>query len=184
LRLKDLRTNTALVLQEPIILPATVAENIAYARPDASPEEIQAAARAANADLFIQAMPNRYATRIGDGAIPLSVGERQRINLARAFLKDAPILLLDEPTSALDAESEALICQSLERLCRGRTVLMVAHRPGTIAAAQRVVVLEKGRLSESGTHAQLRQAGGYYARVLAANTCEQESSGPDGRGPG
>jgi ATP-binding cassette subfamily B protein/subfamily B ATP-binding cassette protein MsbA len=168
LRLKDLRAHIALVSQEPMILPATVAENIAYARPQASPQEIQRAARSANADLFIQNMPDQYSSRVGDGAIHLSVGERQRINLARAFLKDAPILLLDEPTSALDAESEALIGQSLERLCQGRTVLMVAHRPGTIARLQRVVVLEKGRLSESGAPAQLRQAGGYYARVLAA----------------
>ena len=168
LRLKDLRASISLVLQEPIILPATVAENIAYGKPGASLEEIQAAARAANADGFIEKLPEKYQTRTGEGAARLSAGERQRINLARAFLKDAPILLLDEPTSALDGESEALIAQSLEALLRGRTTLVVAHRPGTIARLQRVLVLEEGRLTECGTPGELRAAGGYYARVMQA----------------
>lgn len=168
LRLKDLRANISLVLQEPIILPATVAENIAYGKPGASQEEIEAAARAANADGFIEKLPEKYQTRTGEGAARLSAGERQRINLARAFLKDAPILLLDEPTSALDGESEALIAESLEALLRGRTTLVVAHRPGTIARLQRVLVLEEGRLTECGTPAELRAAGGYYARVMQA----------------
>jgi ATP-binding cassette subfamily B protein/subfamily B ATP-binding cassette protein MsbA len=168
LRLKDLRANISLVLQEPIILPATVAENIAYGKPGASQEEIEAAARAANADGFIQKLPEKYQTRTGEGAARLSAGERQRINLARAFLKDAPILLLDEPTSALDGESEALIAESLEALVRGRTTLIVAHRPGTISRLHRVLVLEEGRLTESGTPAELRAAGGYFARVMRA----------------
>jgi ATP-binding cassette subfamily B protein len=168
LRLKDLRANISLVLQEPIILPATVAENIAYGKPGASQAEIQAAARAANADGFIEKLPEKYQTRTGEGAARLSAGERQRINLARAFLKDAPILLLDEPTSALDGESEALIAESLEALLRGRTTLVVAHRPGTIARLQRVMVLEEGRLTECGTPAELLAAGGYYARMMQA----------------
>jgi ABC-type multidrug transport system fused ATPase/permease subunit len=168
LRLKDLRANISLVLQEPIILPATVAENIAYGKPGASQEEIQAAARAAHADGFIEKLPEKYQTRTGEGAARLSAGERQRINLARAFLKDAPILLLDEPTSALDAESEALIAESLETLVRGRATLVVAHRPGTIAGLDRVLVLEQGQLTECGTPAELRGAGGYYARVMQA----------------
>jgi ATP-binding cassette subfamily B protein len=164
--LTDLRRQIGLVLQEPIILPATVAENIGYGKPGASAQEIAAAAQAANALGFIEKLPEKFQTRIGEGAARLSAGERQRINLARAFLKDAPIILLDEPTSALDAESEALIAESLRTLLRGRTALIVAHRPATIADCQRVVVLEEGRLTESGTSAELRAKGGYFARVM------------------
>jgi ATP-binding cassette, subfamily B, bacterial len=148
LRLQDLRSQIALVLQEPIILSATIAENIGYGKPWATRGEIEAAARAANADAFIRKLPGQYDAPAGEGAARLSAGERQRIHLARAFLKDAPILLLDEPTSALDAESEALIAQSLRELLRGRTTLLVAHRPGTIAAVQRILVLNDGRLTE------------------------------------
>jgi ATP-binding cassette subfamily B protein len=164
--LTDLRRQIGLVLQEPIILPATVAENIGYGKPGASAQDIAAAARAANALGFIEKLPEKFQTRIGEGAARLSAGERQRINLARAFLKDAPIILLDEPTSALDAESEALIAESLRALLRGRTALIVAHRPATIAGCQRVVVLEEGRVTESGTPAELRAKGGYFARVM------------------
>jgi ATP-binding cassette subfamily B protein/subfamily B ATP-binding cassette protein MsbA len=164
--LKDLRRQIGLVLQEPLILPATVAENIAYGKPGASVEEIAAAARAANALGFIEKLPDRFQTRIGEGAARLSAGERQRINLARAFLKDAPIILLDEPTSALDGESEALITESLKALLKGRTALMVAHRPAMLAGFQRVLVLEEGRLTEFGTPAELRGAAGYFARVM------------------
>jgi ATP-binding cassette subfamily B protein/subfamily B ATP-binding cassette protein MsbA len=148
-RLQDLRRLIALVLQEPIILPATVAENIAYGKPGAAPAEIEAAARAANAAAFIEMLPQKYQTPIGEGAARLSAGERQRINLARAFLKNAPILLLDEPTSALDAESEKLIAESLRELLRGRTALIVAHRLATIAGLPRLFRLEEGRLTES-----------------------------------
>jgi ATP-binding cassette, subfamily B, bacterial len=168
LRLKDLRASISLVLQEPIILPATVAENIAYGKPGATLEEIQAAARAANAGQFIDKLPEKYQTPIGEGAARLSAGERQRINLARAFLKDAPILLLDEPTSALDGESETLVAESLAALVRGRTTLVVAHRPGTIAGLDRVLVLEEGRLTQCGTAAESGATGGYYARVMKA----------------
>jgi ATP-binding cassette subfamily B protein/subfamily B ATP-binding cassette protein MsbA len=164
--LTDLRRQIGLVLQEPIILPATVAENIGYGKPGASAQDIAAAARAANALEFIEKLPDKFHTRIGEGAARLSAGERQRINLARAFLKDAPIILLDEPTSALDAESEALIAESLQVLLRGRTALIVAHRPATIAGCQRVVVLEEGRLTECGTPRELRAKGGYFARVM------------------
>lgn len=169
IRLKDLRSQIAVVFQEPLILPATVAENIAYGKPGASADEIAAAARAANADGFIEKLAEKYQTRIGEGAVRLSAGERQRINLARAFLKGAPILLLDEPTSALDGESEALIAESLAELLRGRTALMAAHRPCTIARLQRVLVLVDGRLAESGTPEELRAKEGYYARVMAAD---------------
>jgi ABC-type multidrug transport system fused ATPase/permease subunit len=170
LDLKDLRRHIGLVLQEPIILPATVAENIAYGKPGASAEEIASAARAANAAGFIEKLPDKYETRIGEGAARLSAGERQRINLARAFLKDAPIIILDEPTSALDGESDALIAGSLRQLLRGRTALMVAHRPETIAGFQRVLVLEDGRLTESGTPAELQAKGGYFARVMGGRS--------------
>lgn len=148
LLLNDLRLHIGLVSQEPVLLSATVAENIAFGRPLASREEIEAAARAANADVFIQRLAKKYDTPLGDGAACLSAGEKQRIHLARAFLKNAPILLLDEPTSALDEESEALIAQSLRALLKGRTALLVAHRPATAAVAQRVFVLQEGRLTE------------------------------------
>ncbi len=164
--LADLRRQIGLVLQEPIILPATVAENIAYGKPGTSAQEIEAAARAANALGFIEKLPEKFQTRIGEGAARLSAGERQRINLARAFLKDAPILLLDEPTSALDAESEELIAESLRALLRGRTALIVAHRPATLAGCQRVLVLQEGRLTECGTPVELRAKGGYFARMM------------------
>jgi ATP-binding cassette subfamily B protein len=165
--LKELRRHIALVLQEPIILPGSVAENIGYGKPGASAEEIAEAARAANALGFIEKLPRKFQTRIGEGAARLSAGERQRINLARAFLKDAPILLLDEPTSTLDSQSEALIAESVRALTRGRTALMVAHRPATLAGCQRVVVLGDGRLTEFGTPADLRVRQGYFARVMS-----------------
>jgi ATP-binding cassette subfamily B protein/subfamily B ATP-binding cassette protein MsbA len=166
LKLKDLRSLIAVVLQEPILLPSTIADNIAYGKPGATLAEIEAAARAANAHEFILKLPKQYHTQVGDGAARLSVGERQRINLARAFLKDAPILLLDEPTSALDAESEAAVVASVFDLMKGRTTLMVAHRLTTIRRVDRILVLENGRLAENGSPAELlKNPNGYYTRV-------------------
>ncbi len=165
LDLADLRGRVALVLQEPALLPATIAENIAYGRPAASIDEIKAAARAAHADAFIRQLPSGYETVVGEGAARLSSGEKQRINLARAFLKNAPILLLDEPTSALDRESEELVLRGLEELMRGRTTIMVAHRLATIRSASRIVALDGGRVVESGSHEELTRRGGYYARL-------------------
>ncbi len=167
LKLKDLREQIAVVLQEPILLPTTVAENIAFGKPDATPAEIEAAARAANAHAFISKLPQQYQTVVGDGAARLSVGERQRINIARAFLKDAPILLLDEPTSALDAESEAQVVESIFNLMRGRTTLMVAHRLSTIRRVDKIVVIEEGRVTECGSPEELQARGGYFTRVTS-----------------
>ncbi len=165
LRLRDVRDHVALVLQEPIILPASVAENIAYGKSDATAAEIEAAARAANAHSFIAKLPQKYQTVVGEGATKLSVGERQRINLARAFLKDAPVLLLDEPTSALDPESEAQVITSMFELMCGRTTLIVAHRPATVRRADKILVLEEGRLTEFGSLAELLRRPGYFARL-------------------
>lgn len=166
LNLKDLRAQIALVPQEPILLPASVSENIAYGKPGASPDEIRAAARAAHAEEFICRLPNAFETPIGEGGARLSVGEKQRINLARAFLKDAPILVLDEPTSALDLESEMLVVESLAKLMHGRTSIIVAHRLSTIQQATHIAVLKDGALTEIGTAKELLQKpDGYLARV-------------------
>jgi ATP-binding cassette subfamily B protein/subfamily B ATP-binding cassette protein MsbA len=167
LRLEDLRAQIGLVLQNPIVLPTTVAENIAYGKPHATKAEIVAAAHYANASAFIEKLPQQYETVVGDGGALLSVGEKQRINLARAFLKDAPILLMDEPTSALDVESEAQVVASLFALMRGRTTLMVAHRLTTIRRVDKILVVENGRLTEMGTPDDLLAAQGYYARVVS-----------------
>jgi ABC-type multidrug transport system fused ATPase/permease subunit len=167
LRLENLRAQIGLVLQNPIILPATVAENIAYGKPHATMAEIEAAAHYANASAFIEKLPEQYRTVVGDGGAQLSVGEKQRINLARAFLKDAPILLMDEPTSALDVESEAQVVASLFALMRGRTTLMVAHRLTTIRRVDKILVVENGRLTETGAPDDLLAEQGYYARVVS-----------------
>ncbi len=165
LRLADLRDRIALVTQEPFLFDDTIAANIAYGRPGATAEAIVEAARAAAAHDFISALPEGYATRAGEGGMRLSGGQRQRIAIARAFLKDAPILLLDEATSALDTESEALVQAALERLMQGRATLMIAHRLSTVRNADRIHVIEAGRVVETGTHASLIAAGGLYSRL-------------------
>ncbi|MFN2555479.1 MAG: ABC transporter transmembrane domain-containing protein [Nitriliruptorales bacterium] len=148
-RLADLRNQFGIVLQEPVLFSATIAENIGYARPEASSEEIAAAARAANAHDFIVALPEGYDTEVGERGMRLSGGERQRISLARAFLKDAPILILDEPTSAVDLRTEALIMEAMERLMSGRTVLMIAHRLSTLENCDARIVLEEGQITSA-----------------------------------
>ena len=165
LKLHDLRDHIALVTQEPFLFDDTIAANIAYGRPAATQEQIEEAARAAAAHDFISALPDGYQTRGGEGGLRLSGGQRQRIAIARAFLKDAPILLLDEATSALDTESEALVQAALERLMRGRATLMIAHRLSTVRNADRIYVIEAGRVVQEGSHAQLIRRDGLYARL-------------------
>jgi ATP-binding cassette subfamily B protein len=170
LELASLRDAISIVLQEPFLLPLTIAENIAYSRPDATRDEITAAAVAARADGFISRLPEGYDTPVGEAGATLSVGEQQRIAIARALLKDAPILILDEPTSALDARTEALLLEAVERLTRGRTTFTIAHRMSTIRRADRVAVLEHGRIVACGTHEELIAAGGLYEKFVRQQT--------------
>jgi subfamily B ATP-binding cassette protein MsbA len=174
LKLHDLRAKIALVTQEPFLFDDTLAANIAYGRPGASQAEIEAAAAAAAAHDFIAALPEGYQTRAGEAGLRLSGGQRQRIAIARAFLKDAPILLLDEATSALDTESEALVQAALERLMQGRATLMIAHRLSTVRNADRIYVVDAGRIVETGSHAQLVKKGGLYARLARQQSLDGE----------
>lgn len=165
LRVRNLREQVAMVLQEPFIFPLTAAENIGYGRRGASPDEIVAAAVAANADPFIRRLPQGYDTVIGERGATLSGGEKQRLSIARAFLKNAPILVLDEPTSALDARTEALLLDALERLMAGRTTFIIAHRLSTIRNADQILVVDGGRIVEQGRHDQLLANKGLFAEL-------------------
>ncbi len=161
----DFRRAVALVPQDPVIFAATARENIRFGRPEASDAEVEAAARAAAAHDFLQALPEGYDTYVGERGVMLSGGQKQRIAIARAILRDAPILLLDEATSALDAESERAVQTAVEELSRGRTTLIVAHRLATVKKADRILVFEEGRIVASGSHADLVSEGGLYARL-------------------
>ncbi|PXX50108.1 ABC transporter transmembrane domain-containing protein [Aquitalea magnusonii] len=167
LALADLRQHIGVVLQDSVIFGSSALENIRYGRPDATDEEVYAAARAAAAHDFIQALPQGYATYLGERGVRLSGGQRQRIAIARAILKNPPILLLDEATSALDAESEQLVQQALERAAANRTTLVIAHRLATVKEADRIVVLEGGRIVAQGRHEELLHSSPLYARLAA-----------------
>ena len=165
--LDELRGRIGIVPQDSTVFSASAMDNIRYGRPDAGDDEVFAAARAAFADDFIRALPEGYATHLGERGVRLSGGQRQRISIARAMLKNPPLLLLDEATSALDAESERMVQAALEAAMRGRTTIVIAHRLATVLRADRIVVMEGGRILDEGTHAQLVARGGLYARLAA-----------------
>jgi ATP-binding cassette subfamily B protein len=165
---KSLRAQIGIVLQDTLLFSTTVRENIAYGRPDATENEIIDAAKRAQADEFIRQMPNGYASTVGERGQQLSVGQRQRLGIARAFLKNAPILLLDEPTSALDPATEAAIMETIKELMRGRTTLIATHRLATIHDVDRIVVIERGRIVEQGRGPELLARGGVYAKLFTS----------------
>ena len=153
------------MLQETVLFRGTIRDNIAYGRPDASPEEVIEAARIANAHEFIERMPQGYDSLVGERGDTLSGGQRQRIGIARAVIRNSPIMILDEPTAALDTESEHLVMEGLARLMEGRTVIMIAHRLSTVSNADKIVVLKEGVVAEQGSGAELLALGGLYAEL-------------------
>jgi ATP-binding cassette subfamily B protein len=169
-RLSDLRSQIGVVLQEPFLFSGTIAENIAYGKPDATPEEIMRAAKAANAHDFIMKFPDGYDTQVGERGGRLSGGERQRISIARAILHDPRILIFDEATSAVDTETEKQIQEAIERLVQNRTTFAIAHRLSTLRKADRIVVIDDGRIVEVGTHDELLDLRGHYWRLVQMQT--------------
>ena len=165
LTLASLRRQISIVLQEPLLFSLSIADNIRYGRLDATMDEIVAAARAANAHDFVRALPEGYDTLLGERGAQLSGGERQRISVARAFVKNSPILILDEPTSSIDSKTEAVILDALERLMAGRTTFVVAHRLSTLRSVSKIIVLDQGRIVEQGTHAELLRRDGVYRQL-------------------
>jgi ABC-type multidrug transport system fused ATPase/permease subunit len=154
-----------MVLQEPLLFSGTIADNIRYGRLEAADTDVIEAARAANAHDFVMRLPKQFETELGERGVKLSVGERQRLCIARAFLRNSPILILDEPTSAVDSRTEAVILEALDRLRHGRTSLMIAHRLSTIQHADRILVLDRGRLVEQGSHTDLLARDGLYSQL-------------------
>lgn len=173
---RELRSHVAVVPQETLLFSGTIADNVRYGRPDASDDQVVAAAQAANADAFVRGFPDGYGTLVGERGVKLSGGQRQRIAIARALLKDPRILVLDEATSSLDSESEALVQSALERLMLGRTTFVIAHRLSTVLEADRIVVLDAGRIVQTGTHGALLAEGGLYADLY-----ERQFREADGR---
>jgi ATP-binding cassette subfamily B protein len=169
-----LRERIGTVSQEPVLFATSIADNIRYGRPEASDEEVRAAAEAANAHPFIDELPDGYATEVGERGVRLSGGQKQRVAIARALLKDPGLLILDEATSALDAESEHLVQEALQRLMEGRTALIIAHRLSTVQSADRVVVLDAGRIVQQGPHAELMTVEGVYRRLVQRQFVELE----------
>lgn len=170
LKQRSVRRHIGVVLQDPLLFNDTVRANIAYGRPEATQAEIEEAARSANAHAFIARLPDGYRTIVGERGSRLSVGERQRLTIARALIKQPRLIILDEATSSLDAESEALVQEALERLMQGRTTFVIAHRLSTVVNADRILVLREGRIDESGRHAELMKRGGYYATLVHRQT--------------
>jgi ATP-binding cassette, subfamily B, bacterial len=170
LKQSSVRRHIGVVLQDPLLFNDSIRNNIAYGRPDASMAEIETAARAANAHDFIVNLPDKYDTEVGERGSRLSVGERQRMTIARALIKDPKVIILDEATSSLDAESEALVQEALERLMKGRTTFVVAHRLSTVVNADRIIVLKGGQIVESGRHSELMALDGYYASLVKRQT--------------
>ena len=181
LRVKKLRRNIGIVLQNPFLFNATIAENIAYGRPDASQEEIEAAARAAQAHEFIMSFPDGYETQVGERGVTLSGGQKQRVAIGRALLLDPRILILDDSTSAVDTETEHLIQMALQELMQGRTTFVIAQRLLTLKNADMILVLDDGHIVERGTHAELVHNGGLYQQIYDLQLKDQEELGQAAR---
>jgi ABC-type multidrug transport system fused ATPase/permease subunit len=175
--LASLRDQISIVLQEPLLFSGTIASNIQYGRLSASPDDVIEAAKAANAHEFIERLPQGYETQLGERGVQMSGGERQRISVARAFLRDAPILVLDEPTSSIDSRTEAVILDALERLMVGRTTFMIAHRLSTIRDADTILVLDGGRIVEQGRRAELLARDGLFRELYDMQAGIQDGEG-------